>query len=137
MQRQAIGRGDVETDAGKQHDATGLRFSVLGVKRLEDRDFAGDVEIRNARAETRARQRFGRPLERPGAVENDRRALEHPRRRPNVREAESAALDPELGRERIEFRRIAAGEDGREAGAGRRAGDMPADESGGAVNEQL
>ena len=95
VQRQAIGRSDVEANAGHQHDAARLRLGVLGLQRLIDRDFAGNVEIMGAGAQARARHRLGGVFERPGAVQNDRDALQRAVDRPGVRETEGAALDPE------------------------------------------
>ena len=137
MEREAIGRNDVEACARKQHDPSRLRFGVPGLKRLEDRDLAGDIEIGNARAEAGAGQRLGGIFERPRAVENRRCALQRLYDRVGAAKTEGAALGAELGRDPVEFGRIAAGEDGREAGDDGCPGDMPADESGRAVNEQF
>jgi hypothetical protein len=50
VQREAIGRDDVEANAREQHDATGLRLSVPSLNGLVNRDLAGDVKIMGAAA---------------------------------------------------------------------------------------
>ena len=48
----AVARHDIEADAGQECDALRLRFGVPRGESLEDVNFAGDVEVVNAIAET-------------------------------------------------------------------------------------
>ena len=137
MQREAIGRNDVEADAGHQHDPARLRLGVLRLQRLIDREFAGDVEIMGARAQAGARQRLGGVFERPGAVQNDGDALQRAVDRLGVRQVERAALKAERSRDPVEPGGVAPGDDRLDARGGRRPRDMLADEAGRAIDEKF
>src|SRR5690606_36506195 len=60
---------DVEAHAREERDAASLGFGVARVDRLEDVDYAGDVEVVRARAQTRVDGGAARLLERAGREE--------------------------------------------------------------------
>jgi hypothetical protein len=65
MQRKTIGRNHVKADPRKQHDAASFRPCVPPLKRLEDGDLAGDVEVVDAGAQAGFDERLGGILKGP------------------------------------------------------------------------
>ena len=96
MERKTIGRNHVEADARKQHDAASFRSRVPRLKRLEDGDLAGDVEIVDAGAQAGFDERLGGVFEGPGAVQHDRDIFQRAVDRGWIVEPEDAALEADL-----------------------------------------
>jgi hypothetical protein len=90
--RQAVGRHNIEADAGQQHHARGLCLSISDRQGLKDRDFARDVEVMDLLLQAGVGHRPRGVGERPGAVQDGRHAADAFLDRGRVVQAEDAVL---------------------------------------------
>src|SRR4029079_480317 len=120
----AVGRHDIEADAGTQHDLRTMRLVFDAVRQLEDFDLTGDVEIVNVRGETALHHRPCRRGERSRAMQDSSHAIECTNQRGVIVEREHCALATELGCELLDFLPRATGERGPHAAGNRLACDQ-------------
>ena len=107
---QAIGRHDVEADAGTQHDARAAGIGILRVGGLEYVDLAGDVEVvRACREAGRDHRRRGRG-ERARAMQHRTAIRQRVGQRRRIIQAQRAPGQPEFAGQRSDRRGIAAGQ---------------------------
>ena len=120
----AVGRHDVEPDAGTEHDFRAMRLLVDAVRQLEDVDLAGDVEIVNVRGETALHHLPRCSGERSCAMQDRCHPVERTHQRSVVVESEHCARTTELGSELLDLLSGAAGEHGLHAAGDRLACDQ-------------
>ena len=136
MQRQAIGRNDVEADAGQEHHAARLGRRVPGLKRLVDGNLAGEVEIVGVRAHAAFGEGLGGVFEWPRAVQHDGDVLQRAVDRGGIFEPEGAPLHPGPAGDPLQLGCVPPGDDRLPPEAGRLARDVLADVAGRAVDHE-
>src|SRR5262245_33356133 len=110
MHREAVGRHNVESDSGQQHDA---RLRCLGVtlrQRFEHVDLARDVEVVRARSQTDVSHRLASGGEWASDVQYDIDLAERGVEPGRVRELEGAVLQAERVRDAFQLCLTAAGD---------------------------
>jgi hypothetical protein len=111
VEREAVGRYDVETGARQKHHAGASCVGVARQSALEDRDFSADVEIVRPRRQARVDHRLGRATEWPGAMQDDFDACQPRDQRFRIVEPEDPMLEAVPIGDRPNTLRAATGDD--------------------------
>ena len=130
MRCKAVAWRHVKADSGQQHNASCHSLGVPRGEGLEDVNFAGDVEIVNAIAETGIRHWPRRCRKRTGDAEHHGNVLDCGIKAGGVAKIKRPCFKAERPRDRIDFCEIAPGQDGARALVGRRFRDQLAGETG-------
>ena len=130
MQRKTIGRNHVKADPRKQHDAASFRPCVPRLKRLEDGDLAGDVEVVDAGAQAGFDERLGGILKGPAQFNTTATSFSARSNPGGIVEPEDAVPKAHLACNTVEFSAVPPGDYRCCARARRLARDMLADVAG-------